>query len=90
MFGDLERTTCATPYCRVSKQDGDGFIVRHSGKEREGQNEGKVSEDEKQSERGRRHGEEEEAGGHRGPSDEGGKSDQNCRVVRSVQGRVLE
>ena len=30
MFGDLERTTCATPYCRVSKQDGDGFIIRHS------------------------------------------------------------
>ena len=36
------------------------------------------------------HGEEEEAGGHRGPGDEGGKSDQNCGVVRSVQGRVLE
>ena len=46
VFGDLERTTCATPYCRVSKQDGDGFIIRHSVEEREGQDEGKVSEDE--------------------------------------------
>ena len=46
MFGDLERTTCATPYCRVSNQDGDGFIIRHSGEEREGQDGGKVSEEE--------------------------------------------
>ena len=52
--------------------------------EREGQNGGKVSEEEKQSERGPRHGEEEEAGGHRGPGDEDGKSEQNCGVVRSV------
>ena len=44
----------------------------------------------KESERGPRHGGEEEVGGHRGPGDEGGGSDQNCRVVRSVQGRILE
>ena len=34
-------------YCRVSEQDGDGFIIR----QREGQDGGKVSEEEKQSER---------------------------------------
>ena len=62
MTGDLERTACGTPYCRVSEQDGDGFIIRHSGEEREGQDGGKVSEEEKQSERGPRHGEEKEVG----------------------------
>ena len=38
---------CSAIYCRVSKQDGDSFIIRHSGKEREGQDGGKVSEEEK-------------------------------------------
>ena len=36
----------------MSKEDGDGFIIRHSGKEREDQDGGKVSEEEEQSERG--------------------------------------
>ena len=85
VFGDLETTTCATSYRRESKQDINSCIIRHPGEEQEGQDEGKVSEDGKQSERDPRQGEEEEAGGHRGPDDEGG-SDQFCGVVRTVQG----